>query len=758
MNPDSTTIRTLIGWESITASEAATAPLGEAEQQQQAKALLEKLTEPDLTLGILAIRLGVRPTKAVELLPPNPPKVVTRALVERGEKYVRGFIAAACRPQFRMRTHELSDFGERAVMAVAELSCSPPDNVEFFRDWSILVARNPSLLPGAVFREYFSQAVALGVPALGALCMLPKIAVDHGWLTRDEACVLVWSGLGSATRPGDRKAWIKALTSDLGVSATELSVHADQVASLPAGENAVVAHLIVPLLRQKSVAERSTLVLNGLYASSKKQIKAVLDGIADECVPDAVARVQELAADSDSGVAACAQRVLERWGVAASTPEPSPTCPDGVWQPTPPVWEVPRFDVSAMTLEDLRHDWAVVYGGNHARSFSLEAERVLCFTHRLAKSDKQALRQVLSGTADQLWPYNLVSWAQDDPPQREEFTAFTLCNRNDSITGVLGDLPVLLSEPTWEDFRIHPGDLLDRLRRYEAEQATIFSPDFFQALLRVDVSVVSPDKLLQLIDAATTLTLTVTVAEDCVVSAGRIVAEYFQNPVADNPSDLKPDVFNNLIPLSSPAFDDVVAYFGQELRCKPLPFYLPTFGDGVFRSLVWRNGKNPMMVAMAIECSRRAQPLSPRVAMNLLAVQRATAPEAAQLLHKAVTDAWRRGLLIPGVADVGQLDWGAELSQIPPLVSALRGLADDGLLAVVWDVLDQLLGRAALAEVLSRGLIDVVDAIDYFLPTTPDSARSLPGLHALAARKGKAKVLTRAREVVEKLRRATSPG
>ncbi|WP_158408217.1 hypothetical protein [Corynebacterium mustelae] len=267
----------------------------------------------------------------------------------------------------------------------------------------------------------------------------------------------------------------------------------------------------------------------------------------------------------------------------------------------------------------------------------------------------------------------------------------------------------------------------------------------------------SPTELMLLIDAATALTLTVTVAEDCVVSAGRIVAEYFQNPVSEKPSDLKPDVFNNLIPLSSPAFDDVVAYFGQELRCKPLPFYLPNFGDGVFRSLVWRNGKNPVMVAMAIECSRRAKPLSPRVAMNLLAVQRATDPETAQLLHKAVTNTWRRGLLIPGVSDVGQLDWGAELSQIPPLVTALRELADKGMLAVVWDVFDQLLGRIATMQRLPAGTLEIVTACEYYLPTVPNEARTLPGLRLFAQRAGKSEAVRLAQQVVAQLPAADVP-
>ncbi len=48
----------------------------------------------------------------------------------------------------------------------------------------------------------------------------------------------------------------------------------------------------------------------------------------------------------------------------------------------------------------------------------------------------------------------------------------------------------------------------------------------------------------------------------------------------------------------------------------------------------------------------------------------------------ALLEAWGRGLLVPGVADVAYLDWSKTPSNVAAFATALTAAASDGLLSV----------------------------------------------------------------------------
>lgn len=733
-------------WLEVSVDDALHLTLGSLKQQDQARNYLEKtrISHPAPALGILAVRLGVNPRNTLPFLSETPPAILCLALVEQGTEYTRAFCQVACRPQHRLRRNELGAFGAAVVTAMLKLDAPPPENVEYLRDWAMLIADNPVELFATRFTEHLHLALRLGIPATGAL--------RAGWLNREDTLHAAWEGLNHAIKASDRKAWVLVLTDQLRITPQELTAFAPQIASLPGAEAPVVEKLILPLLPFHHLPEHAELALSALYSPTRKHQVAALNVLANAPSYEQLhPRVLELASINDPQINTAARRVLDSWGMDATEPEPK-TNPTNLWQNTPPLWEVPRFDISHMTIEDLHHDWATITDPKNTRVGSLESERVLCFAH----ANKQAAHRVLVGTSTNLWPFSLVGWVQGTTYSPPEPSAYTYLDRDAGITAVLDQLPCLLSEPTWIDFRIDPRDLLSRLRRYHDESAIIYPADLLRALLRTDTTIVDAAELTQLIDTATTLPLTLTLPDGSRLDVGTLVAEYLRHPVSENLAAWKPNQHPAPLPLDSiPAFEPFIQFFGQPLYAELKHSWLPTFGDSLVHNLFWTTERHRTVVATALDCSRQKSPLGPRAAVNLLGVQRTTDPD----LYQAVTDAWRRGLLIPGVADVAFLDEDdEELTHIPALVAALKELAEEGMLAVVWDVLDQLMGRAANAEVLPRGLIDAVDAIDYFLPATPDSARSLPGLHALAARKGKAKVLIRAKEVVEKLRRAASPG
>jgi hypothetical protein len=161
------------------------------------------------------------------------------------------------------------------------------------------------------------------------------------------------------------------------------------------------------------------------------------------------------------------------------------------------------------------------------------------------------------------------------------------------------------------------------------------------------------------------------------------------------------------------------------------------------------------------QVARRSAPLPPGAAVNFLAAQRSHTPGAAEDAMLAVTAVWERGLLRPGVADIALLDWSNEApSNLAALASALDGIARDGLLSVVWPVLDALVVASLKAPRLLAGTAEIAELIAAFLPETQfavtqgladQSALDLPGIRALARREGSSRAVTAAREVAAQL-------
>jgi hypothetical protein len=94
---------------------------------------------------------------------------------------------------------------------------------------------------------------------------------------------------------------------------------------------------------------------------------------------------------------------------------------------------------------------------------------------------------------------------------------------------------------------------------------------------------------------------------------------------------------------------------------------------------------------------------------------------------------------------------------LPATVRALGEAARDGLLAVVWQILDDLAGLATAGPRLATGAVDVLEAIATFLPealhavttgVTDPAVLDLPGTRAVAARGGSSRTVAVAREIV----------
>ena len=159
----------------------------------------------------------------------------------------------------------------------------------------------------------------------------------------------------------------------------------------------------------------------------------------------------------------------------------------------------------------------------------------------------------------------------------------------------------------------------------------------------------------------------------------------------------------------------------------------------------------------ARQIARRATPLPPGGAINLLAIQRPHHQAAMADSAAALLEAWSRGLLVPGVPDVAYLDWSKTPSNVAAFATALTAAASDGLLSVVWPILDDLVGASIEAPRMIAGTAEVVESALELLPEVaaavadglaPTSALDLPGIRALAARSGSSRAVTLARQLV----------
>ena len=147
--------------------------------------------------------------------------------------------------------------------------------------------------------------------------------------------------------------------------------------------------------------------------------------------------------------------------------------------------------------------------------------------------------------------------------------------------------------------------------------------------------------------------------------------------------------------------------------------------------------------------------------MNWIAVFGRLSDENAEDALKANREAWERGLLLPGLADISYLDWsGGELSNLANLAVAMDFMANEGMLSLVWkaacDAVEQslnspriLAGTAELVKFLRDYLDEVIFAVEKKLASK--EALEMKAIRILAGKSGSSKAVSYAKEILEKL-------
>ncbi|AKK06344.1 hypothetical protein CMUST_10140 [Corynebacterium mustelae] len=308
-----------LNWHTAKIEDAPTLPLGTTEQQERALRGLEtgdweayadipgfghtRIPATDVDeemLGLFAIRLGVTPKRAAEVISDRYGEQVAAIVEKRGADFATEFI-----------NHSSTRFPYIAVRLVLTMGLTPPTSETYIETWASML-KNTSLHPDFLrilvtkFQPSFEQHwnIAKNTPA--ASLVIPN-AVAGGLLDRDEAIDCAFRSLAESTRPSDRKKWVIVIADDLKLSAPELHKYLDTITKVAAThETVVIDKLVLDLLPILSAEELSALVPHALQAKAAKTRKAVVACLASR--PELKESLAPVIADIPS-----AQQLFDAW-------------------------------------------------------------------------------------------------------------------------------------------------------------------------------------------------------------------------------------------------------------------------------------------------------------------------------------------------------------------------------------------------------------------------------------------------------------
>jgi hypothetical protein len=659
-----------------------------------------------------------------------------------------------------------------------------PQNVQYMKDWSVYAAAAMGLkaetryretdLPALAliekrFIEHILMGVAVEVPATGPFGAVLPEGVKRGWLPCEQAIDLVFSALDAAVRPADRKVWLSVLD-ELGVSDKELTIRAQGLIPLLASGEPFVIMRLAPVLIANADDRLLVEVLLSVFSATTKKakqlvLKAALERPCPKGVDELTAWLSILSGDKDKSVASLAVKLMDKWELYPETfSEESPEI-QGLWQKTPSVWQVPDFDLGEISPEVLT-ELAAALVNQAAVIHDVTGERFLAVANAVAYQNPDAARTSLRGL--RLGDFGLlnymVCWVRRETPRygadEEKRIGPLLDARDYGVCLRLGELPCLLSTPSRVDLSVSVPDLVARLALYQKTGTDVLEADLFLAMTRLDMSTKAPDAFKDLRKIKVPIVLQS--GKKLPVTAGQAVLDYLDDPVKEQTVELNETSrywHTVKIPPSASLchFPDRLAYLYEQEHFAIFPLW----GDAALHEVRWNSEVYHEQGLVLRQVARRAAPLPPGAAMNFLAAQRSMTPDAAEDSALAVTEAWERGLLRPGAADVQMLDWNnTPPTNLAALAAALDGIARDNMLSVVWPVLDALVEASLKALRLLAGTAEIAELILAFLPEVQfaveqglaePTAMDLPGIRALAERGASSRAVGAAKEVVKLL-------
>ena len=761
-------------------------------------------------LAVFAVRIGVEAKRAANVIGRGD-ETALQAIMARGENYAAHFISAAESGNRRAWEHSLSVLGMLCLKLLHRMNLPIPESVEYMKDWAaassviLLETKKDYLFDDSFtlekeeilgrFIEHIEKGISLNMPGTGPFPDLLFFGVENHLLSKEAAKEYIFDALYIAKRPGDRKAWVELLDK-LGCTEKDFLERAENlIPLLGLGESPLLERIAPVLIENISEELLYPVLISCTSAKVKKTKKMLLNSILKREKPKSANDFAEWLSlylqDEDQSIAGLAEKLALSWGLVVEQEESNKALL-GLWRESPELWEVPRFSLGEGTAESLT-DMVALLSDRKDCVEDLLFEQFLALANRIAYKNPEEAKMSLLGIpnsgAGTLWA--LGRWARgiEIKPVEESRQRFwqgekeivrieyreLLTMRRENLFRTMGQWPCLLSTPSYEDLSISVEDFLERLSLYRAEKFSYVSePDLQLALTRLDMETFSQEEVSKCkeerskcVEKLQELDLKIQLPsggflqdeEGKDILLGELITAYLQDPYVE-------PVF----------FPGETPYWKVELKMpksiKALPYRLsyshnalfsifPNWGDysltAVHRDFEVYHGQGINLRQLA----RRRKPLSKGALMNWIAVFGRLSDENAEDALKANREAWERGLLLLGLADISYLDWsGGELSNLANLAVAMDFMANEGMLSLVWkaacDAVEQslnspriLAGTAELVKFLRDYLDEVILAVEKKL--APKEALEMKPIRILAGKSGSSKAVSYAKEILEKL-------
>ena len=761
-------------------------------------------------LAVFAVRIGVEAKRAANVIGRGD-ETALQAIMARGENYAAHFISAAESGNRRAWEHSLSVLGMLCLKLLHRMNLPIPESVEYMKDWAaassviLLETKKDYLFDDSFtlekeeilgrFIEHIEKGISLNMPGTGPFPDLLFFGVENHLLSKEAAKEYIFDALYIAKRPGDRKAWVELLDK-LGCTEKDFLERAENlIPLLGLGESPLLERIAPVLIENISEELLYPVLISCTSAKVKKTKKMLLNSLLKREKPKSANDFAEWLSlylqDEDKSIAGLAEKLALSWGLVLEQEESTKEL-RGLWRECPKLWKVPRFSLGEETAESLT-DMVALLSDRKECVEDLLFEQFLALANQIAYKNPEEAKMSLLGipNSDSGTLWTLGRWARgiEIKPVEESRQRFwqgekeivkieyreLLTMLRENLFRTMGQWPCLLSTPSFEDLSISVEDLLERLSLYREEKFSYVSePDLQLALTRLDMETFSQEDISKCKEERSKCTeklkeidlkIQLPSGEFLQDKEGKdillweLIADYLQDPYVE------PDFFPGETP-----------YWKVELKMpksiKALPYRLsyshnalfsifPNWGDysltAVHRDFEVYHGQGIILRQLA----RRRKPLSKGALMNWIAVFGRLSDENAEDALKANREAWERGLLLPGLADISYLDWsGEELSNLANLAASMDFMANEGMLSLVWkaacDAVEQslnspriLAGTAELVKFLRDYLDEVILAVEKKL--APKEALEMKPIRILAGKSGSSKAVSYAKEILEKL-------
>ena len=761
-------------------------------------------------LAVFAVRIGVEAKRAANVIGRGD-ETALQAIMARGENYAAHFISAAESGNRRAWEHSLSVLGMLCLKLLHRMNLPIPESMEYMKDWAaassviLLGAKKDYLFDESFtlekeeilrrFIEHIEKGISLNMPGTGPFPELLFFGVEKHLLSKEAAKEYIFDALYIAKRPGDRKAWVELLDK-LGCTEKDFLERAENlIPLLGLGESPLLERFAPVLIENISEELLYPVLISCTSAKVKKTKKMLLNSILKREKPKSANDFAEWLSlylqDEDQSIAGLAEKLALSWGLVVEQEESNKALL-GLWRESPELWEVPRFSLGEGTAESLT-DMVALLSDRKDCVEDLLFEQFLALANRIAYKNPEEAKISLAGipNSDSGTLWTLGRWARgiETKPVEESRQRFwqgekeivkieyreLLTMRRELLFRIMGQWPCLLSTPSFEDLSISIEDFLERLSLYRAEKFSYVSePDLQLALTRLDMETFSQEDISKCkeerskcVEKLQELDLKIQLPsggflqdeEGKDILLGELIAAYLQDPYVE-------PVF----------FPGETPYWKVELKMpeslKALPYRLsyshnalfsifPNWGDysltAVHRDFEVYHGQGIILRQLA----RRRKSLSKGALMNWIAVFGRLSDENAEDALKANREAWERGLLLPGLADISYLDWsGGELSNLANLAAAMDFMANEGMLSLVWRVACDTVEQSLKMPRILAGTVEIVKFLRDYLDETifavekklaSKEALEMKPIRILAGKSGSSKAVSYAKEILEKL-------